>query len=155
MTTKTTEKATKAATDTVTEATNKATAGAREFVKRTAETAQERVEGIYENTKTYNTQLESTLKRAATGYANILGGIVDAAFANVNHTIAAVEKLAEAKTASDALKIQADFVREHSAQNMEHVRSAYDYVRDVAAEGTTSIREGYSKVWPQSGKKAA
>jgi len=155
MTTKTTAKATKTATDTATEATSKVTEGAREFVKRTTETAHERVEGMYESTKTYNTQLESTLKRAAAGYANILGGIADAAFANVNHTLAAVEKLAEAKTASDAMKIQADYVREHSAQNMEHVRSAYDYVREVAADGTASVREGYSKVWPQSGKKAA
>lgn len=155
MTTKTTAKATKTATDTATEATSKVTEGAREFVKRSAETVHERVEGLHESAMTYNTQLEDTLKRAASGYANILGGIADAAFANLNHTIAAVEKLAEAKTASDAMKIQADYVREHSAQNMEHVRSAYDYVREVAADGSASLRDGYAKVWPKSGKKAA
>jgi hypothetical protein len=162
MTNKTNTKATKDVTDTaadmtskVTEATSKVTEGAREFVKRTAGSAQERAEGVYETTKTYNTQLESTLKRAASGYANILGGIVDAAFANVNHTLAAVEKLADAKTPSDALKVQADFIREHSAQNMEHARSAYDYVRDVASEGTQSLREGYAKMMPSKDKKAA
>ncbi len=155
MTTKTTAKATKEAKNATTEVTNKVTEGAREFVKRTTDSAQERVEGIYETSKTYNAQLEDTLKRAASGYANILGGIADAAFANVNHTLAAVEKLAEAKTVSEAVKVQSDFVREHSAQNMEHVRSAYDYVRDVASENMSSVREGYAKMWPSSGKKAA
>ena len=155
MTTKTTAKATKTAKDTTAEVTSKVTEGAREFVKRTTDTAQERVEGIYETSKTYNAQLENTLKRAASGYANMLGGIADAAFANVNHTLAAVEKLAEAKSVSEAAKIQSEFVREHTAQNMEHVRSAYDYVRDVASENAASLREGYSKMLPSSGKKAA
>ena len=155
MTTKTDKKATKVAKDTTAEVTNKVTEGAREFVKRTTDTAQERVEGIYESSKTYNAQLEDTLKRAATGYTNILGGIAEAAFANVNHTLAAVEKLAEAKSLSEAMKIQSEYVREHSAQNMEHVRSAYDHVREVAAESTGSLREGYAKMWPSSDKKAA
>jgi hypothetical protein len=155
MTTKTDTKASKAAKDNAQEVTNKVADGAREFVKRSAETAQERAEGFYETTKTYNTQLEDTLKRAATGYTNMLGGLFDAAFANVNHTLAAVEKLAEAKTASEAIQIQSDYVREHSAQNMEHLRSAYDYVRDVTTENATYIREGYGKMWQSTGKKAA
>ena len=156
--TKTTTKTEKVAKDTaanVTEVSNKVTEGAREFVKRSTGSAQERVEGLYETSKSYNAQIEDTLKRAATGYANILGGFADAAFANVNHTLAAVEKLAEAKSVSEAVKVQSDFVREHTAQNMEHVRSAYDYVRDVASENMTSVREGYAKMWPSSGKKAA
>ena len=155
MTTKTDKKATKTAKDTTAEVTSKVTAGAREFVKRTTDSAQERVESAYETSKNYNAQLENTLKRAATGYANILGGLADVAFANVNHTLAAVEKLAEAKSVSEAMEVQTTYVREHTAQNMEHVRSAYDYVRDVASENMTSVREGYAKMWPSSGKKAA
>ena len=150
-----TEKVAKDTAANVTEVTNKVTEGAREFVKRSTGSVHERVENLHETSKTYNAQLEDTLKRAASGYANILGGIADAAFANVNHTLAAVEKLAEAKSVSEAVKVQSDFVREHTAQNMEHVRSAYDYVRDVASENMTSVREGYAKMWPTSGKKAA
>lgn len=158
MTNKTTAKAEKAAKDTaanVSEVSNKVTEGAREFVRRTAGSAQERAETVFETSKSYNAQLEDTLKRAAAGYTNMLAGIAGAAFANVNHTLEAVEKLADAKSVSDAAKIQADYVREHTAQNMEHARSAYDYVRDVASENMTSVRDGYAKMWPTSGKKAA
>lgn len=158
MTNKTTAKAEKAAKDTaanVSEVSTKVTEGAREFVRRTAGSAQERAETAFETSKTYNSQLEDSLKRAAAGYANILGGIAGAAFANVNHTLAAVEKMADAKSVSDAMKIQSDYVREHSAQNMEHARSAYDYVRDVASDNMTSVRDGYAKMWPASANKAA
>ena len=155
MTTKTTAKTEKAVKESATEVTSKLTEGAREFVKRSTETVQERAENLHENGKSYNAQMEDTLKRAASGYANILGSLADAAFANLNHTLTAVEKLADAKSASEAMQIQADYVREHSAKNMEHARSAYDYVRDVASEGASNLREGYSKMLPTAGKKAA
>ncbi|MEM7519604.1 MAG: phasin family protein [Pseudomonadota bacterium] len=149
------EKAVKDTASNVTEVSNKVADGAREFVRRTAGSAQERAETAYAQSKTYNTQLEDTLKRAASGYANILDGIAGAAFANVNHTLAAMEKMAEVKSLSEAMQVQTDYVREHTAQNMEHVRSAYDYARETASDGMTSVREGYSKMWPTSGNKAA
>ncbi len=151
----TAKKATKAVQDSATEMTSKVTSGAREFVKRTTETVQERAEGAFETSKTYNSQMEETLKRAASGYANMLGGIAEAAFSNLNHTLDAVEKLADAKSVSDAVEIQTTYVREHTAKNMEHARSAYDYVRDVATEATGDLRDGYSKMWSANGKKAA
>ena len=154
--TETTAKSTaKAVQDNATAMTSKVTDGAREFVKRTTETVQERAENAYASSKTYNSQMEDTLKRAASGYANILDSMASAALSNLNHTLSAVEKLAEAKSISDAMEIQSTYVREHTAKNMEHARSAYDYVRDVASENATSLREGYSKVWPTNGKKAA
>lgn len=141
--------------DNATEMTSKVANGAREFVKRTTESVQERAEGVYESSKTYNNQMEETLKRAATGYANMLGGIAEAAFTNFNHTLDAVEKLADAKSVSDAMEIQTTFVREHTAKNMEHARSAFDYVRDTATDAAGELREGYSKMWSTGGKKAA
>jgi len=151
----TAKKTVEAVQENASEMTSKVADGAREFVKRTTETVQERAEGAYESSKTYNSQMEDTLKRAASGYANILGSMADVAFTNLNHTLAAVEKLAEAKSVSDAMEIQTTYVREHTAKNMEHARSAYDYVRDVASENASSLRDGYSKVWPAGGKKAA
>lgn len=149
------QKTVKDTTDNISEVSSKVTEGAREFVRRSATSTQERVESLYNTSETYNAQMEDVLKRAATGYANVLSGIAGAAFANVNHTLAAVEKMAEAKSVSEAMQIQQDYVREHSAQNMEHVRAAYDYVRDVAADNMTSVREGYSKMMPGAGSKAA
>ncbi|MEM6940033.1 MAG: phasin family protein [Pseudomonadota bacterium] len=137
------------------EMTSRAADGAREFVKRTTETVQERAESAYESSKTYNSRMEEQLKRAASGYVNILDSIAAAALSNLNHTLDAVEKLADAKSVSEAVEIQTTYVREHTAKNMENVRSAYDYVRDVASDNASSMRDGYANMWPSNGKKAA
>jgi hypothetical protein len=136
------------------EMSSKITDGAREMVKRSTATVKERAEDLHDTSKKYNTQLESVLTRAAGGYVNILGSIADAAYSNLNHTIAAVEKLADAKSVSEAMQIQSEYVREHTAANVEHVRSAATYARDVVAENTGSLRDAYGKMWPMN-KSAA
>ncbi|MFK7751546.1 MAG: phasin family protein [Sedimentitalea sp.] len=153
MTTK--AKTTKAVKDDADTMATKVTEGAREMVKRSTATVKERTDDLYEGSKKYNTQLEDTLKSAAAGYSNILGNFADAAYANLNHTIAAVEKLVEAKSVSEAMQIQADFVREHTTQNMDHARNAFEYVRDVATDTATSVRESYSSAKPTAAPKAA
>lgn len=122
------------------------TEGAREFVKRSASTAKDRTEGAYDASKRYTANVEDFLVRAARGYADILGNVADAAYTNVNHTIATAEKLAEAKSVSDAMQIQADYVRESASRNMENARSAFDYAREVVVENTETLRETASKL---------
>ena len=77
--TKKTEAKAKATEDKATVA-EKMTDGAREAVKRSTATVKERADDVYKSTKTYNADLEKVLVRAAHGYANILGNIVDAAY---------------------------------------------------------------------------
>lgn len=127
--------------------------GAREFVKRSTSTAKERADGMYDASKRYNGDLEDLLVRAAKGYSNVLANIADAAYANANHTLATAEKVAEAKSLSDAMQIQMDFVREYTSNNVENVRSAYDYVRDVVTTNGEQLRDTTSKLW--NNEKAA
>lgn len=121
--------------------------GAREAVKRTTATAQERADTVYNSTKKYNADLENFLVRAAHGYANILGNIAEAAYVNVNRGIKTAEKLAEAKTVSEAMQIQTDYVREQSQCSLNNARAAAEYVRDVVTEGGEALRENASKMW--------
>ncbi len=123
------------------------TDGAREFVKRSTATAKERTDDVYSSTKKYNADLESMLVRAAHGYANILGSIAEAAYVNVNRGIATAEKLAEAKSVSDAIQIQQDYVREQTNCSMNNARSAFEYVRDVVTENGETLRENATKMW--------
>lgn len=129
------------------------TEGTREFVKRSAETAKERTENMYDASQRYNADLEGFLVRAAKGYVNVLGSIADAAYANMNHTYATAEKLAEAKTVSEAVQIQSEFLRERTNNNMENIRSSFDYLRDTVATSNTEMREAAAKMW--NGDKAA
>ncbi len=127
--------------------TDRVAEGAREAVKRSTSTAKERAEGIFETTQKYNADLENVLVRAARGYTNILGSIAEAAFVNVNRSIQTAEKLAEAKSLSDAMEIQTEYVREQSTCSMNNARAAFDYVRDVAAENGEALRDTATKMW--------
>ena len=102
---------------------DRVTDGAREMVMRTTSTAKERAEGMFETSQQYNKSLESTLVRAAQGYANILGNMAEAAFVNVNRGIDAAEKLAGAKSLKDAMDVQTTYVREQSECSMNNALS--------------------------------
>lgn len=126
---------------------DRVTEGAREIVKRSTATAKERAEGAFETTQKYNADLENMLVRAAHGYANILGSIAEAAYVNVNRGITTAEKLAEAKSLSDAMQIQSEYVREQSTCSMNNARSAFDYVRSVVTENGEAMRDTATKMW--------
>lgn len=132
---------------------NRLAEGAREMVKRSTATAKERADNVYTSTKKYNADVENVLVRAAHGYANILGSVAEAAYVNVKRGISAAEALAEAKTFSEALQIQTDYVREQSQCSLDNARSAVAYVRDVVTENGEALRNNATKMW--QGSKAA
>lgn len=135
-------------------ATTRVTEGAREFVRRSAASAKERSDDLYENSAKFNSGLESALKRAAGGYVSILGGFAAATHENVNRALNTVEKLANAQSVSEAVRIQSDYVRENTTANVALVRDAAETVREVTTENYNAARENVMKMWPY-GQKAA
>jgi len=153
-TTKTTAKKTAAKTEKAVIDTTKIADGAREYVQRTTATAKERADNALEGATKFNNGLEKTLSRAVVGYVGILGEVAEAAHANVNHALATVEKVSQAKSLTEAAQIQVDFVRESTTANYDRARTAFDATRDVVSEGYNAIREGASDMMPAT-KKAA
>lgn len=127
---------------------------AREYVQRTAASSKERADNAYEGVSKFNNGLEKTMNRFVVGYVGILGEIAEAAHENTVRALTSVEKVAKAKSFSEAAQIQVDFVRENTTANYDRARNAFDATRDVVTEGASSIRESVSSVWPY-GKKAA
>ena len=134
--------------------TSKIAASAREFVKRSAATAKERAENLHEGSTKFNSGLENNLTRMVGGYVSVLGGIADATFANVDHALTTVEKLAAAKSVAEAMEIQSSYVRESANANMDRARDAASTVRDVVVENVSDMRDQTAKVWPYGSKAA-
>ena len=61
--------------------------------------------------------------------------------------------MAEAKSITEAMQIQSDYVREQSECSMNNARSAFEYTRDVLVENGEALRENATKMW--QGEKAA
>jgi len=153
-TTKTTAKKIEAKADAAAFNTTKIADGAREYVQRTAASVKDRSDSAYEGVSKFNNGLEKTLSRFVVGYVGILGEVAEAAHANMNHALATVEKVAQAKTLTEAAQIQVDFVRENATSNYDRARTAFEATRDVVTEGYKTIREGTAEVLPYA-KKAA
>lgn len=129
-------------------------AAAREFVQRTAATVKERAESVHQGANDVATSAEKLATAFVGGYANFTRGLIDATFANVQHAFSTVERLAAAKTLSEAVQVQADYVRDNVKANYERVRSAAETARVTAAEGAEKVREELSRLNPYA-KKAA
>lgn len=139
---------------TASKVSSKVADGTREFVRRSAASAKERSDTLYDGSKKFNSGLESALTRVAGGYVSVLGGIAAASHDNVNHALSTVEKLANAQSVSEAVRIQSDYVRESASTNLDRVRQAAETVREVAGDSAGMVRENLTKMWPY-GKKAA
>ena len=129
-------------------------AAARDFVKRTASTAQERAETVHETAANLTDGAEKLATRIVGGYANFTRGLLDMTLANVQHTLATVEKLAAVKSVNEAVQVQVDFVRENTSANIERMRGAADTAKSVVTEGAKTVQAGISKIYAFD-KKAA
>lgn len=148
----TTAKKTAPKADTFT--TAKIADGAREYVTRTAVSAKERTESAYESAQKFNAGLEKTLTRVATGYVSVLSDLAEATRANLVHSLATVEKVAQAKTFTEAAQIQVDAARELATANYDRIRSAFAQGRAVVTEGVDAVRETVAEIVPAAQKAA-
>ncbi len=129
-------------------------AAARDFVKRGASTAKERAESVHAGVAKLTGGAEKVATSFVGGYANFARGLLDMTLANVQHTLATVEKVAGAQSFNEAIQIQADFVRENASANLERVRGAAETARTTVLDGAKTVQAELSKLYSFD-KKAA
>lgn len=120
---------------------------AREFVTKGAVAAKGRVETAHEGALKFANGAEKVTISLVDGYANFARGLIDAAFANVQHSLETVEKIAAAKSLNEAVQIQVDAVRQSANANMERVRSAAEAARETVTEGAKEVQSQFSKMY--------
>ena len=128
---------------------------ARDYVLKTTATAKDRTDSAYEGVEEFNKGVESTMNRFVSGYVNFLGGVARVSHENVKHALTTVEKVAAAKSLSEAAQIQVDYVRESAAANYDTARAAFDEVRETVTEGAEAVRARATTMWSKDEKKAA
>ncbi len=127
-------------------------AAVRELLKNAAEAAKLRVGEFQDGAYKAAEGSEQFLNAFVGGYAKFARGMVDATFANVEHALDTVEKLAAAKSVNEAVQLQADFVRDNARANYDRVSVAAENVRNVVADNTKKVQDEFAKLY---GNKAA
>jgi hypothetical protein len=122
-------------------------AAARDFVKRTASSTKERAETIHATAAKATEGAEKFATSLVGGYADFTRSLLEISLANVQHTLATVEKLAGVRSLNEAVEVQADFVRESARANVERIRSAADSAKSVVADGAKTVQAEISKIY--------
>lgn len=127
-------------------------AAAREFVKRSTATAQERVESAHAGAANAATRAEKFATSLVGNYAGFARGLIDASLSNAQHAFSTVEKLAAAKSLNEAVQIQSDYVRESARVNFDRAKTAAEVARTYVMDSAKQVQQDLTAMYP---KKAA
>jgi len=126
-------------------------AAAREFLADQADSAQD---GAAELNEQSAAQAEKATVSMIASYASFTQSLIDMTAANLTHAFSTVEKVAAAKSPTDAMKIQAAFVRDSSKANVERLQEVSAIARSAMAQATATARAAAEKALAQTHKAA-
>ncbi|HEY8335165.1 MAG TPA: phasin [Tardiphaga sp.] len=126
----------------------------RDFVKRAAGTAKEKVGDIYANSEKVTAAIETAVTNSVGEAAKISRNIQSAMYQDVESFFAGIDKLASAKSLNEAVQIQTDLVRSHGEVLAARAKSSTEYLGKLVTEGAKTAQENISKVSTYATKTA-
>jgi phasin len=120
---------------------------ARDFVKRTANTAKERAADVYAGSEKVTAAIETAVADSVNEAAKISRNIQQALFQDAEAFFAGIDKLASAKSLNEAVQIQSDFARTRGEVLVSRAKSTTEYLGKLAAEGAKTAQENFAKAY--------
>jgi phasin len=127
---------------------------ARDFVKRAAGTAKDRTANLHHGSEKVTAAIETAAANSVSEVAKISRNIQQAMYEDAQAFFNGIEKLASAKSFSEAFQIQTDLYRAHGETLVARAKSTGEYVGKLVSEGAKSAQENFSKVAASYGKAA-
>jgi phasin len=118
---------------------------AREFVKRSAETARDRASEVHAGAHKVTGTIEGAVINAVSGVADINRELFKAANEDAQAAFTAVEKLAGAKSLAEAYQLHVDYLRERAEVGMSRAKTVAEFVSAKATDGFKTVQDGISK----------
>ena len=119
---------------------------AREFVKKTAGTAKERAADLYAGSEKATDAIETAVAGSVTEAAKISRNIQQAIYQDAEAFFAGIDRLASAKSFSEAVQIQSDMARARGEVFISRAKSTADYLGKLAAVGAKTAQDNFAKV---------
>jgi phasin len=120
---------------------------ARDFVKKTANTAKERAADLHAGSEKVTDVIESTVAGSVSEAARISRTIQQAIYQDAEAFFAGIDKLASAKSLNEAVQIQSDMVRARGEVFMSRAKSTTEYLGKLVADGAKTAQDNFSKVY--------
>jgi phasin len=121
-------------------------AGARDFVKRAAGTAQERATDLHNGSEKVTAAIESAVTGSVGEVAKISRAIQQAIYDDAKSFFVGIDKLASATSLNEAVQIQSDYARASGELFVSRAKASAEYVGNLVSNGAKTVQENLSKV---------
>jgi phasin len=123
---------------------------AREFVKKTAGTAKERVADFHAGSEKVTDAVETAVAGSVSEAAKISRNIQQAIYQDTEAFFAGIDRLASAASLHEAVQIQSDMVRARGEVLMSRAKSTTEYLGKLVADGAKTAQDNFSKVYTKT-----
>ncbi len=120
---------------------------AREFVKKTANTAKDRAAEVFAGSERVTAAVENAVTESVTEAGKISRNIQQAIYDDAQAFFAGIDKLASAKSISEAVEIQSSLLRARGETLVSRAKATTDYLGKLAANGAKSAQDNFAKVY--------
>ncbi len=122
---------------------------AREFVKKQAETAKVRAADMHAGSEKVTAAIETAVAGSAEA-AKISRNIQQAFYQDAEAFFAGIDKLASAKSLSEAAQIQSDMVRARGEVFVSRAKATSEYLGKLVTEGAKNAQDNFAKVYSKT-----
>jgi phasin len=120
---------------------------AREFVKKTANTAKDRAAEVFAGSERVTAAVENAVTESVTEAGKISRNIQQAIYEDAEAFFSGIDKLASAKSFSEAVEIQSSLLRARGEVFVSRAKATTDYLGKLAANGAKSAQDNFAKVY--------
>jgi phasin len=123
---------------------------AREFVKKTANTAKDRTADLHAGSEKVTAAIETAVADSVSEAAKISRNIQQALYQDAEAFFSGIDKLASAKSLNEAVQIQSDMVRARGEVFISRAKSTTEYLGKLVADGAKNAQDNFSKVYTKT-----
>ena len=120
---------------------------AREFVKKTANTAKDRAAEVFAGSERVTAAIENAVTDSVSEAGKISRNIQQAIYEDAEAFFSGIDKLASAKSISEAVEIQSGLLRARGEVFVSRAKATTDYLGKLAANGAKSAQDNFAKVY--------
>ena len=123
---------------------------AREFVKKSANTAKDRAAEVLAGSERMTAAVETVVSESVAEAGKISRNIQQAIYEDAEAFFSGIDKLASAKSISEAVEIQSSLLRARGEVFVSRAKATADYVGKLAANGAKSAQDNFAKVYTKT-----
>jgi len=123
---------------------------AREFVRKSANTAKDRAADLHANSEKVTDAIETAVAGSVSEVAKISRNIQQAIYQDAEAFFAGIDRLASAKSFNEAFQIQSDMVRARGELFVSRAKSTTEYLGKLVADSAKNAQDNFSKVYSKT-----